>query len=333
MLSAPCSYFISGCEGANMSVLLDELKKDSKDYISVSETLELISKATDNSPIADAKTYLLANDIHNYMPVFFRDEYFKYEIDQSEDSYVNSNGEFWSTYAVLTGEIVGNEFFAIELLNKFEPIYKYDIFAYKRGYYYIAKQPINNFSRGEYVIGLPDEIINNLLKNGSIEKVSIKQPNLITSIKTEFSEIESDNYLSMKVENDKLNIRIDKALNVWKDQKGEIAKLTEQLEKCATDKQLLQDKIENLENQLNKVNDGLVSTPADTNKKEGQGDSLLILGAVMHCIQDAAKKNYTQELLTQVILERYKSVSGISESTLKKKFTEAKKYINQRFIA
>ncbi|MGP5336347.1 hypothetical protein ACTXMM_00055 [Psychrobacter maritimus] len=316
----------------NVSILLDELKQDGKCYILVSEALELISRAT-SSPVSDVKTFLLANNIYYFMPVFFQDEFFKYEIDQSEDSYVNSSGEFWSTYAALTSELSGDEYFSIEQLNEFEPIYKYDIFAYKRGYHYIAKKLINNFNRGEYVIGLPDEIINNLLKNGSIEKVPIEQPNPVTSIKTEFSEIESDDYLAMKAKNDKLNIRIDKAVNIYKDQKGEIAKLKEQLEKCATDKQLLQDKIEKLENQLKKVNDELVSTPADINKKEGQGDSLLILGAVMHCIQDAAKKNYTQELLTQVILERYKSVSGISEGTLKKKFPEAKKHINQRLTS
>ena len=56
----------------------------------------------------------------------------------------------------------------------------------------------------------------------------------------------------------------------------------------------------------------------------------MILGAVMHCIKDAAKKNYTQELLTQTILTKYKSISGISESTLKKKYSEAKGYLEQR---
>lgn len=325
----PCSYFSLGCEGANVSILLDELKQDGKYYILISEVLELISKAT-SSPISDVKTFLLANNIHYFMPVFFRDEFFKYKIDQSEDSYVNSSGEFWTTYIALTSELADDEYFSIERLNEFEPIYKYDIFAYKRGYHYIAKKPVNNFSRGEYIIGLPDETINNLLKKGSIEKVPIEQLNPVTPVKTEFSEIESDNYLAIKAKNDQLNKRINKAVSIYKEQKGEIAKLEKQLENCATAKKLLQDKIGNLESQLKKVNDGLEHTPADTAKKEGQGDSLLILGAVMHCIQDAAKKNYTQELLTQVILERYKSVSGISEGTLKKKFPEAKKHINQR---
>ena len=56
----------------------------------------------------------------------------------------------------------------------------------------------------------------------------------------------------------------------------------------------------------------------------------MILGAVVYCIKDAAKKNYTQELLTQTILTKYKSINGISESTLKKKFSEAKGYLEQR---
>ena len=83
--------------------------------------------------------------------------------------------------------------------------------------------------------------------------------------------------------------------------------------------------VDSLTNQLEKTH-----TPNSISKKEGQGDSLLILGAVMHCIKDAAKKNYTQELLTQTILTKYKSINGISESTLKKKFSEAKDYLEQR---
>lgn len=105
--------------------------------------------------------------------------------------------------------------------------------------------------------------------------------------------------------------------------------LKQQLEKLT----IANAKIKQQEQDINRLNDQLNSQadrPTDTNKKEGQGDSLLILGAVMHCIQDAAKKNYTQELLIQVILEKYKSVSGISEGTLKKKFPESKNYLNQK---
>ncbi len=81
---------------------------------------------------------------------------------------------------------------------------------------------------------------------------------------------------------------------------------------------------------LNKRLEQKVNMPADSSKKEGQGDSLLILGAVMHCIKDVAKSNFTQDSLTQIILEKYKNVSGISKSTLDKKYSEAKSYLEQR---
>lgn len=110
--------------------------------------------------------------------------------------------------------------------------------------------------------------------------------------------------------------------------KSENASLTRQLEELAIANSLIKQQKQDI-NRLNKQLNNQANGPTNTNEKEGQGDSLLILGAVMHCIQDAAKKNYTQELLTQVILEKYKNVSGISESTLKKKFPESKKYINQ----
>lgn len=111
--------------------------------------------------------------------------------------------------------------------------------------------------------------------------------------------------------------------------KSENASLTQQLEELAIANSLIKQQ----EQDINKLNDQLnnqADRPTNTNKKEGQGDSLLILGAVMHCIQDAAKKNYTQELLIQVILDKYKGVSGISEGTLKKKFPESKNYLNQK---
>ncbi len=82
--------------------------------------------------------------------------------------------------------------------------------------------------------------------------------------------------------------------------------------------------------QLRKRINFLEQQISTTVKDEGQGDSLLILGAVMHCIKEAAKKNFTQDLLNQTILNRYKSVSGISKGTLDKKYSEAKKYLEQR---
>ena len=62
---------------------------------------------------------------------------------------------------------------------------------------------------------------------------------------------------------------------------------------------------------------------------EGQGDTLLILGAVMQCIRDVAKPNYTQQSLIEVIKDKYPNVDSLSESTLTKKFPTAKKHLNQ----
>ena len=89
-------------------------------------------------------------------------------------------------------------------------------------------------------------------------------------------------------------------------------------------------KIVDLDSQLTQAKAELVETPTHNQKVEKQGDSLLILGAVMHCIKEAAKKNFTQDLLTQTILTRYKNVSGLSKSTLDKKYSEAKTYLEQR---
>lgn len=63
---------------------------------------------------------------------------------------------------------------------------------------------------------------------------------------------------------------------------------------------------------------------------EGQGDSLLILGAVMDCIKSVAKQNYTNTMFIDAILKKYGHISGISQSTLEKKFSESKKYLKQR---
>lgn len=91
-------------------------------------------------------------------------------------------------------------------------------------------------------------------------------------------------------------------------------------------------KIADLDSQLTQAKAELVETPTHNQKVEKQGDSLLILGAVMHCIKEAAKKNFTQDLLTQTILDRYKNVSGLSKSTLDKKYSEAKSYLEQRYM-
>lgn len=81
-------------------------------------------------------------------------------------------------------------------------------------------------------------------------------------------------------------------------------------------------RIRQLEEELGKVRNNKPS--------ENQGDTLLILGAVLQSIKKVAKPNYTQQNLINAIVEEFGATSGISESTLNKKFPEAKKYLNQR---
>ena len=67
----------------------------------------------------------------------------------------------------------------------------------------------------------------------------------------------------------------------------------------------------------------------ETSYQEGQGDSLLILGAVMSVINNFTKDNYTQKLLLKKIQEIYDG-NNISESTFNKKIAESKKYFKQK---
>lgn len=69
--------------------------------------------------------------------------------------------------------------------------------------------------------------------------------------------------------------------------------------------------------------------PAKTNIDEGQGDTLLILGAVMQCIESVAKSNYTQTNFIDEIIKKYPNTKSISQSTLTKKFSKAKTHLKQ----
>ncbi|MGE6325136.1 hypothetical protein ACQKDA_04030 [Psychrobacter sp. NPDC078370] len=62
-----------------------------------------------------------------------------------------------------------------------------------------------------------------------------------------------------------------------------------------------------LENEIDRLRTDLEKNNELANSKEGQGDSLLILGAVMECIRDVAKPNYTQKKLIEIILDKYKT--------------------------
>lgn len=83
----------------------------------------------------------------------------------------------------------------------------------------------------------------------------------------------------------------------------------------------LKAEIERLTTELNKK----PTTPA----KEGQGDSLLILGAVMDCLDNETIRNYSQTVLIGKIREKYPNVTGLSESTISKKISESKKYLQK----
>lgn len=88
--------------------------------------------------------------------------------------------------------------------------------------------------------------------------------------------------------------------------------------------------ITDLKAQLASIKKATKNTQSDKPAKiEGQGDSLLILGAVMETLDNAVIRNYNQTALIYEVLEKYKSIHGISEGTLKKKFAESKKYLNQ----
>jgi len=90
--------------------------------------------------------------------------------------------------------------------------------------------------------------------------------------------------------------------------------------------------ITDLETELKQVKAQLkeqADTPANAEIDEGQGDTLLILGAVMDCIKQVAKPNYTQQSLITAITHKYKNTPSLSESTLTKKFPKSKTHLKQ----
>lgn len=98
-----------------------------------------------------------------------------------------------------------------------------------------------------------------------------------------------------------------------------------------TEEQLLLN-IAELETELAQVKAQLkeqINKPANAEIDEGQGDTLLILGAVMDCIKEVAKPNYTQQSLINAITDKYKNTSSLTDSTLTKKFPKAKTHLKQ----
>lgn len=157
-----------------MSVLAKNLKDKVKErqtgFLLVSKALELISKATDDSPIDDVKEYLLAHDIDKNTPVYHNFGGSRFEVLDTSCP----DGYFTGTRKALKEPLEGNEYFLADDLEKFQPLLEYDIFAYERGYHYIAKNSVGKFVTGEKVTGLTEHRAIELLKIGAIEKQPVK---------------------------------------------------------------------------------------------------------------------------------------------------------------
>lgn len=167
--------------------LEEEVKQKKTGFLLVSETLELISKATD-SPIDDVKEYLLFNNIDIETPVYHYQGGRRFEVLETS----RPDGYFTGTRKALKEPLEGDEYFLIDDLKQLEPLSEYDIFAYQRGYYYIAKQAIGHYVTGDKIPlitddelkaavrkgrtlkGLTTDRAEFLLSKGAIEKLYIK---------------------------------------------------------------------------------------------------------------------------------------------------------------
>lgn len=103
------------------------------------------------------------------------------------------------------------------------------------------------------------------------------------------------------------------------------------------DVQELQAQIQDLQQQLQEAQahiKELEQQPKQTTQPS-QGDAFLTLGAVMDCIKEVAKSNYTQQNLIDIICKKHKELTnaGISVSTLSKQFPESKRYLMQHKTA
>jgi FtsZ-binding cell division protein ZapB len=124
--------------------------------------------------------------------------------------------------------------------------------------------------------------------------------------------ITKDVYLAVKAERDKL--------------KNDIKVLESSIQSARNDKEALISENEHLK----KLIDSL-ATPKNTNI---QDTNLVIIGAMIESIKERNKKlgkptSGIQKQLIDYMLEAYPNVTGISESQLQKKFSEANKYIKQ----
>ncbi|OXL24604.1 hypothetical protein [Psychrobacter sp. DAB_AL32B] len=171
-----------------MSILANKIEDKGRGFILVSEVLELISKVTNND-LNIVKDSLLSDDIQVSIPVYHKTNIHEFDVPDAN----RPEGYFNSTYKALTETLTGNEYFYIDDLEDFKPLRRLDIFAYQRGYHYIAKQTVGKFKSGkslgkfksskslgkfrsgEYVTGLSLTRAIFLLKEGAIEKRTIEQ--------------------------------------------------------------------------------------------------------------------------------------------------------------
>ena len=226
---------------------------------------------------------------------------------------------------------------------------KYHIFGTEP--YEITKVEVNEFNKdiNEYLKIIDNSIIDSLLIDNEAQSlgvsnknqidfyyllpemidcdqhyVSINNPLSITSNDIRFPLTELNNIFNhfFVEKNDK---RIEYKENpTYIDEQETIAKLQETIKTQAKEIEKLKNNLAELQIKAFKPNS--IDTLAKTEK---QGDSLLILGAVMACVGEVAKPNYTQQSLIDKIKSCYPNDKGLSESTLKKKFAESKIHLKQ----
>lgn len=245
--------------------LEEEIKQKKTGFLLVSETLEFMSKATD-SPIDDVKEYLLFNGIDVDTPVYHYQGGSRFEVLETS----RPDGYFTGTRKALKEPLEGNEYFLIDDLKQFEPLSEYDIFAYQRGYYYIAKQAIGQYNtgdkiptitdddlkdavrRGRTVKGLTKDRAEFLLSKGAIEKLYIKdieakQSRQVQSLTKQVEYLQAQLNTERKVNT---SSSLEKENQVSEKTIEELVKENEQL---ATDLDNAKDKIAELEKAIEEV--------------------------------------------------------------------------------
>jgi cell division protein FtsB len=160
--------------------------------------------------------------------------------------------------------------------------------------------------------------------------------NLTPNIKDYKSTLDHENeayYCYLFIENEDYTLTLD-SVRYYRPDLDELfnkqADTQAQIAQLAIDYDKAQAKIANLESQLAQTSAEQIDAKSNIEHgNEGQGDTLLILGAVMQCIKSVAKNNYTKQSLIDAIIKDYPNTKSISQSTLGKKFARAKNHLNQ----